>query len=155
MSRGDVGRDKECCLGRTSRMDKYWEFSRIWTSLYVTDVESCEIVYMNRCARMAFGCPSPEDYQNKKCYQVLQNRTGPRSVRQSWLQRKNFYRWSYTNPRLKTHLRSKGHAGGAGRPHLPLGAGTIDMGVQGEAQSVEPESVPETPLSDLRAPQLF
>lgn len=128
-------------------MDKYWEFFEdLDEFVYVTDVESCEIVYMNRCARMAFGCPSPEDYQNKKCYQVLQNRTEPCAFcTTKRLQKGKFYRWSYTNPRLKrTYALKDTLVELDGRTYrLEL---AIDMGVQGEAQSVEPESVPETPF---------
>ena len=84
-------------------MDKYWEFFEdLDEFVYVTDAETGELVYMNHCARTAFGCPSPEDYQNKKCYQVLQNRTEPCGFcNTKRLQKGKFYRWSYTNPRLK------------------------------------------------------
>ena len=128
-------------------MDKYWEFFEdLDEFVYVTDVESCEIVYMNRCARMAFGCPSPEDYQNKKCYQVLQNRTEPCAFcTTKRLQKGKFYRWSYTNPCLKRTYALKDTL-------VELGGRTyrlelaIDMGVRRETQSGEPESAPETPF---------
>lgn len=88
----------------------------------------------------------PKDYQNKKCYQVLQNRTEPCAFcTTKRLQKGKFYRWSYTNPRLKrTYALKDTLVELDGRTYrLEL---AIDMGVQGEAQSVEPESVPETPF---------
>jgi diguanylate cyclase (GGDEF)-like protein len=59
-------------------MKKIWEFYENMNEfVYASDVESHEIVYMNRKAREYYGFSSVNDLKGKKCYEVLQGNLSP------------------------------------------------------------------------------
>ena len=52
--------------------DKMWEFYEELNELvYVADMDSHELVYLNRKARELYGISSIEEVRGKKCYDVL------------------------------------------------------------------------------------
>lgn len=51
---------------------KMWEFyEELKEIVYVSDVDSHELVYMNRWARELYGISSMDEIKGKKCYEVL------------------------------------------------------------------------------------
>lgn len=59
-------------------MRKIWEFYEdLEEIVYVSDIDTYEMVYMNRWARELYGFSSTEDYAGKKCYKVLHGCFGP------------------------------------------------------------------------------
>jgi diguanylate cyclase (GGDEF)-like protein len=84
-------------------MGKIWEFFEEMDEIvYVTDIETHELVYMNRRARLQYGLSPDEDYQGKKCYQVLQNGTSPcYFCNNEILEEHKFTEWTYENHILK------------------------------------------------------
>lgn len=51
-----------------------WQFfENLNEYVYATEIETNELVYMNRKTLDAFGFHSVEDIQGKKCYEVIQN----------------------------------------------------------------------------------
>ena len=62
-------------------MEKFWEhYENLDEYVYVSDMDSYELVYMNRKAREAFHVPSIESAMGKKCYEVLQQCAAPCTV---------------------------------------------------------------------------
>lgn len=50
-----------------------WEFfEELGEMVYVSDLETDTLVYMNTSLRNALGVQSHEEYVGKKCYDVLQ-----------------------------------------------------------------------------------
>ena len=59
-------------------MEKIWEFyENLDEYVYVADIDSYELVYMNRKAREAFNVQSAKCFMGKKCYEVLQQCSTP------------------------------------------------------------------------------
>jgi diguanylate cyclase (GGDEF)-like protein len=84
-------------------MGKAWEFFEEMNEIvYAVDVETYELVYMNRRARKQFGLESEEDYKGKLCYKVLQSVTSPcYFCNNHELEEHKFAEWCYENPILK------------------------------------------------------
>lgn len=60
---------------------KIWEFYEEMNEIvYVADLESHELVYMNRLARELYGFLSPEEIKGKKCYEVISDSLNPCAV---------------------------------------------------------------------------
>ncbi len=50
-------------------MSEIWEFFENMNEyVYVSDVDTHELVYMNKKLREAYECSTHEDYQGKICY---------------------------------------------------------------------------------------
>ena len=81
-------------------MKAVWEFlENFYAGVYVADMNTYELIYMNAKAREWFQIASPEDYQNKKCYAVLQNFPMPCPFcTNTQLIDDQFYEWDYYNP---------------------------------------------------------
>lgn len=76
-------------------------FEEMDEMVYISDLETYEIVYMNRRLREATGCESADDYRGKRCYQVLQGRTSPCAFcTNACLQQGQFFSWVLKNPVL-------------------------------------------------------
>lgn len=59
-------------------MTKIWEFfENLNESVYVSDIDSYELVYMNKKAMERYGFSSAEEYYGQKCYEVLQGCLSP------------------------------------------------------------------------------
>ena len=87
-------------------MKKVWEFfENLDEYVYVTDVKTNELIYMNRKTMETYGYHSLEQIKGKKCYQVLQNSSMPcKMCNNKILQPEHFQEWRYYNPILKKYL---------------------------------------------------
>lgn len=90
-------------------MKKIWEFfENLNEFVYVTDIDSYELVYMNKKTRETYGIHSMEEIVGKKCYEVLQgNRTPCAICNNQELTEGQFKEWCYYNPILGKHLSLK------------------------------------------------
>ncbi len=79
-----------------------WEYLEgLDESVYVVDLETHTLVYMNRCARARFLPSDTEPYVGKKCYTLLQGLPAPCPVCTGHiLEEGTFYSWSDYNPVL-------------------------------------------------------
>ena len=59
-------------------MSRMWSFfENLDEMVYVSDIETHELVYMNRHLRESLGYQTPEEYVGKMCYTVLQGSSRP------------------------------------------------------------------------------
>lgn len=57
---------------------KIWEFfEKLDEMVYVTDIETNELVYMNQKLRNSMGIHDSAEYIGRMCYEVLQEPTAP------------------------------------------------------------------------------
>jgi diguanylate cyclase (GGDEF)-like protein len=84
-------------------MGKAWEFfEELNEIVYVADVETFELVYMNRKARQQYGLAAGADYRGKLCYEILQKGSSPcYFCNNSALEEGKFEEWTYENHILK------------------------------------------------------
>jgi diguanylate cyclase (GGDEF)-like protein len=84
-------------------MGRIWEFfEEIDEIVYVADMETYELVYMNRKAMEMFGVASKEDYSGRLCYDVLQSHSSPcYFCNNERLCQGKFIEWEYENHILK------------------------------------------------------
>lgn len=60
---------------------KLWEFyEELQEIVYVLDMDTCELVYMNRHAREIYNVSSLEDVKGRKCFETLKGRTVPCAI---------------------------------------------------------------------------
>mgnify|MGYP000707617329 CR=1 FL=1 len=87
-------------------MEKIWNFFENLNELvYVSDVDTYELVYMNRKTRENFGFQTQEEIKGKKCYEVMQHNAAPCSMcNNQELVEGEFKEWKYYNPVLGKHL---------------------------------------------------
>lgn len=90
-------------------MKKIWEFFENMDELvYVSDMETYELVYMNKKALETYGFYSVEEITGKKCYEVMQNCFTPCVIcNNQELTPGCFKEWWYYNPVLDKHLMVK------------------------------------------------
>lgn len=90
-------------------MNKIWEFFENMNEfLYVSDMDTYEIVYMNKKSLDAFGISSIDEIKNKKCHEILQNCYTPCSLcKNKDLRPGEFIEWTYYNPAINKHLSLK------------------------------------------------
>lgn len=83
-------------------MKELWDFYENMNELvYVADMDTYELVYMNRKAREAHDIPSIETLSGQLCYKVLQGCSSPCAMcTNNKLTPGEFYEWKYYNPRL-------------------------------------------------------
>lgn len=90
-------------------MKKIWEFFDTMGELvYVSDMDSYDLVYMNQKALQTYGFHSLEEIEHLKCYEVLQNCSSPCSMCNSRELRQGYFKegWYY-NPILKRRVMFK------------------------------------------------
>ncbi len=76
--------------------------------IYISDMETYEIKYLNKAARIAFNCPKTEDWQNKMCYALLQGKTKPCDFcTNHCIQENTFHTWEIHNPILNSYYSLK------------------------------------------------
>lgn len=87
-------------------MDKIWTFFENMNEfVYVTDMDTYEIVYMNKQAREIFGIHTAEDLLGRKCYEMLQGNSIPCAFCNNHeLKPACFKEWRYYNPVIGKHL---------------------------------------------------
>lgn len=67
--------------------------------IYISDIETYELLYMNTCGLKQFGLKSRPEISGRKCYEVLQGLDSPCSFcTNSKLKRDTFYEWQIQNP---------------------------------------------------------
>lgn len=83
-------------------MKELWNIYENMNELvYVADMDTYELVYMNRKAREAHDIPSKESLSGQLCYKVLQGCSSPCAMCTNHkLIPGEFYEWKYYNPRL-------------------------------------------------------
>lgn len=86
-------------------MEKIWEFFRNMNELvYVSDMDTYEVIWMNKKALDVYGHDSLDEVVGKKCYEVLQHCQNPCAVCNNQdLQPGYFKEWQYYNPVLQRH----------------------------------------------------
>ncbi len=76
--------------------------------IYISDMETYEIKYLNKAARNAFNCPNDNQWQNKKCYELLQGKTSPCEFCTNHIINENdFYTWEIHNEILNNYYSLK------------------------------------------------
>ena len=82
-------------------MRKIWEmYENLNEIVYMMDMNSYELLYMNRRAREEFGLGRKE-YQGRKCYEILQGYSRPCTICDNGkLQEGEFLEWRQCHPIL-------------------------------------------------------
>lgn len=90
-------------------MKKIWEFfENLNEFVYVADIDSHELVYMNKKTREMYGLSSMEEALGKKCYELLQGNSAPCAMcNNAELTEGNFKEWCYYNPVVGKYLSLK------------------------------------------------
>lgn len=80
------------------------EFDEI---IYISDINTYEILYMNKKCRELVGLKS-DNYFGRKCYSLLQGSDSPCSFcTNSLLTTEHFHKWEFKNNYLKRHFSIK------------------------------------------------
>lgn len=81
-------------------MENLWNFYENMNEVvYVSDMDTYEMVYMNKCGREKLGISSMEDLKGKTCYKILQKSSSPCTMcTNDKLKQGEFYEWSFHNP---------------------------------------------------------
>lgn len=84
-------------------MTDIWDFFENMDELvYAADMDTYDLVYMNRRGREQYGLTSPDQYKNRKCYELLQNGSSPCAMcTNDRLCPGKFFEWSRYNPIVK------------------------------------------------------
>ena len=87
-------------------MGKIWEFfDTLSEYVYVADMDTHDLVYMNQMALKAFGVSSPEEVRKHKCHALLQNCSAPCTIcNNDNLRPGTFLKWSYYHTGLQKFL---------------------------------------------------
>lgn len=87
-------------------MGKMWEFfENLDEMVYVSDIETNELVYMNRHLRESLGYATHEKYKGMMCYEVLQGSDKPCSFcTNDRLCLGDFVTWTHENPILNRRV---------------------------------------------------
>ena len=90
-------------------MEKIWKFfENLNEYVYVTDMDSNELLYMNKKARDTYGFHSMDEVVGKRCYEVLHHCNVPCTICNNHeLEEDSFKEWIYYNPILNKHLALK------------------------------------------------
>ena len=84
-------------------MEKMWEFfEQLDEMVYVSDIETHELIYMNKYLRESLGYKTHPEYQGKKCYELLQGSKAPCTFcNNQYLESGKFVSWIHNNPILE------------------------------------------------------
>ncbi len=87
-------------------MKRIWEFfENLNEFVYASDIDSYEVVYMNKRLLEFYGYHSLDEVYGKKCYEVFQNCSRPCAIcTNSELSPGNFKEWGYYNPIIGKHM---------------------------------------------------
>ena len=90
-------------------MSKIWEFfENLDEYVYVADIETHELVYMNQKALKAYGFRNNEEIAGLKCYEILQGNFAPCSFCNNEQLRSGYFKeWEYYNAVLKIDFHIK------------------------------------------------
>lgn len=81
-------------------MNPIWEFyENMKETVYVSDMDTYEMIYLNRYGREQFGFSSLDKVIGKPCYKLLQNKEEPCTFcTNGYLKTGFFYEWKHHNP---------------------------------------------------------
>jgi len=87
-------------------MEKIWEFfENINEHVYVSDMDTYELIYMNKKSLETYGYHSLDEVVGRKCYEVLQNCSVPCAICKNHnLVPGHFTEWRYYHPILGRYL---------------------------------------------------
>ena len=90
-------------------MQKIWEFFENMNELvYVSDMDTYELLYMNKKAREMYGFKSMEDLVGRKCHELIMGCKEPCALcNNKELMPGYFKEWSYYNPLVGRHFALK------------------------------------------------
>ena len=90
-------------------MQKIWEFFENMNELvYVSDMDTYELLYMNKKAREMYGFKSMEDLVGRKCHELIMGCKEPCALcNNKELMPGYFKEWSYYNPLVGRHFELK------------------------------------------------
>ena len=90
-------------------MQKIWEFFENMNELvYVSDMDTYELLYMNKKAREMYGFKSMEDLAGRKCHELIMGCKEPCALcNNKELMPGYFKEWSYYNPLVGRHFELK------------------------------------------------
>ena len=90
-------------------IEKMWEvYENLNEIVYVSDVDTYDLIYMNRKAREMFGNVSIEELRKRKCYSLLQGCNAPCAIcTNDRIKVGEFYEWTYYNPVIDTKFALK------------------------------------------------
>lgn len=113
-------------------MEKIWEFfENINEYVYVADMDTYELVYMNKKTLATYGYTSLEQIVGKKCYEVLQGCSEACTIcNNTKLMPKQFREWEYYNPYLKKSFAIKDSMIQEGEKHYRIEL-AIESGITG------------------------
>lgn len=86
-------------------MEKIWEFFENMNEVvYVSDMDTYELVYMNKKTLESYNLHSVKELAGKKCYELLQSNRSPCAMcNNAELKEGTFREWQYYNPILNKH----------------------------------------------------
>ena len=92
-----------------NEIEVIWNFlDNLDEYVYATDIETDELVYMNRKVLEAYGLQSIDDVKGKKCYEVLQKSSVPCGMcNNDRLCAGKFVEWRYYNPVIDKYMMLK------------------------------------------------
>lgn len=90
-------------------MEKIWEFfENMHECVYVSDMDTYELIYLNPTAMEALGVKSMDDVAGKKCYEVLRGFSTPcGNCNNEELMPDRFREWQSYSPRLNRYMKWK------------------------------------------------
>lgn len=90
-------------------MQKMWDFfENLNEFVYASDIDTNELIYMNKKAREIYGVYSEKEYVGRKCYELLQGCNTPCSICNNQdLVPGQFKEWYYYSPILQKYLSLK------------------------------------------------
>ena len=91
------------------KLKNVWSvFQNLDEFVYASDIETNELVYLNRKAMDTFGLKSIDEIKGRKCYEVLQGSNLPCALcTNNQLSVGNYVEWSYYNHVFDRHLMVK------------------------------------------------
>lgn len=91
-------------ISTKNAIDKEWLIDELEEIVYVSDIKTYDLLYLNAAGRQQTGV-NPDEYEHKKCYKLLQGRDSPCPFcTNTKLTHDQFYTWEYENPHLKRHF---------------------------------------------------
>lgn len=91
------------------KTEKIWKFfDNLNELVYVADMDTYELLYMNQKALRTYGFDSPEEIKGRKCHEVLHTCGTPCTICNNHeLEEGVFREWEYYNPILDKYLMLK------------------------------------------------
>ena len=92
-----------------NRMQSIYNFFENMNEIvYVADMDTYELVYLNKKGLDAYGLKSPDDIRGRKCYDILQHASAPCTIcTNDELRQGHFKEWEYHNPAIDRHFMLK------------------------------------------------